>query len=377
MEGKGTYGSIYSKPRFPFYTKYNFNKIRVLEDDNIDKLMNNDEVSKIFYNNEKNRYLEILKYELPDILFNKPLHYGIININLIYGSPIYTTKWGSGDLFKRIINKCFYQITFQRGSLIYNNTLLTIEEFYDKSFNLLYFVKYLNDNNFVYDDFKIGNLLEIDGIYKISDFSTLLKVNTIDKNIFNDSFLSTCSYYIYLPIINDIIYTHLNNTNNIFFKEDTFNVNKKYIDTLIDSIVDNINDYILYIDFKDIDNNNIKINIIQVLLDIKKYRNNDNNNDRYFNEFTNYLNNKYDNNISKILEDLCKRINLYSLGIVLLNMFHHKRYFLYDYFDEKSFQTKLFEIISYSCLNFIIIDDKLHIFEPNIDYIINKYKILE
>ena len=97
----------------------------------------------------------------------------------------------------------------------------------------------------------------------------------------------------------------------------------------------------------------------------------------YFNEFTNYLNNKYNNDISKILEDLCKRINLYSLGIVLLNIFNYKKDFLYEPFNEKSVQSKLFEIISYACLNFIIIDDKLHIFEPNIDFIINKYKIFE
>ena len=382
MEGHGSYGSVYSKPRFPFYTKYNFNKVKILEDDKLYKLMTNNEVSKIFYDidfytTEKNGYIDILKYDLPDILFNKPLHYGIININLVNKSLIYTSKWGNGDIFKKIINKCYYQITFPRGSLIYNNNLLTIEEFYIKSFNLFYFVKYLNDNNFVYDDFKIGNLLEIDGIYKISDFSTLIKVNIIDKDTYEESYLSSCSYCIYLPIINDIIYKYLNNINKIYFKEDTFNNNKKYIDTLIDYIIDNINDYILYIDFIDIDNNNIKINIIDILKEIKKFRNNENNNDIYFNEFTNYLNNKYNNDISKILEDLCKRINLYSLGIVLLNIFNYKKDFLYEPFNEKSVQSKLFEIISYACLNFIIIDDKLHIFEPNIDFIINKYKIFE
>lgn len=382
MEGQGSYGSVYSKPRFPFYTKYNFNKIRILEDDKLDKLMTNNEVSKIFYDidfytTEKNGYIDILKYDLPDILFNKPLHYGIININLIYKSSIYTIKWGEGDLFKKIIDRCYYQITFPRGTLIYNNNSLTIKEFYNKSFNLLSFIKYLNDNDFIYDDFKISNLLEIDGIYKISDFSTLIKVNIINKDIYDELYLSTCSYCIYLPIINDVIYKYLNNINKIYFKEDTFNDNKNYIDTLINSIINNIDDYILYVEFKNIDNNNIKINIIDILKEIKKYRSSKNNNDRYFIEFTNYLNNKYENNVSEILKDLSKRINLYSLGITLLNIFNYKKNFLYEPFNENSFQTKLFEIISYSCLNFIIIDDKLHIFEPNINFIIDKYKILE
>jgi hypothetical protein len=378
MEGKGSYGAIFSKPRFPFYIKYNFDKIKIIEDDNLDKLMTNNEVSKIFYDidfyyDERNNYLEILKYELPDIFFNKPLNYGIININLVINSLVYTSKWAGNNEFKKIIDNCYYQITFPRGILIYKNIFLSIEEFYAKSFNLLNFVKYLNDNNFIYDDFKISNLLEVNNIYKISDFSSLMKINSINKDIFNESYLSICSYYIYLPILNNIIYKYFNNINKKYFDEYIFNESKDYINLTLDNIINNMNDYILNINFTDVNNNKIEINILDILNEIKKFRKKNNNNDLYLEKFTEYLNNKYNNDMFKILEDLSKRINIYSLGIIILNVFNCKKNFLYNEFKQNIFYDKLLELISYCCLNFMVINNNVYIFDPNIDFIINSY----
>lgn len=50
MEGKGTYGIVYSNPRFPFSVKYNFLIEKIESDESIKNLKNiNYEVSKIFF----------------------------------------------------------------------------------------------------------------------------------------------------------------------------------------------------------------------------------------------------------------------------------------------------------------------------------------
>lgn len=49
MEGEGTYGIIYSNPRFPFHVKYNFLLEKIEDDESIKNLKDiNYEVSKIF-----------------------------------------------------------------------------------------------------------------------------------------------------------------------------------------------------------------------------------------------------------------------------------------------------------------------------------------
>lgn len=68
---------------------------------------------------EKNNYLSILStYNFPDIYFNKPLYFGLINENNVINSNVYTYEWGNFKYnFKKIISNVPFQITFPKGKV--------------------------------------------------------------------------------------------------------------------------------------------------------------------------------------------------------------------------------------------------------------------
>lgn len=378
MEGYGTFGIVYSCPRFPFKKKFNFNNEKIVNEENILELICNDQVSKIFfkkefYELEKIDYYRLLKYNLPDIFFNKPLHYGTIDDNRVFKyRDIYNYNWSGNKYdFKKIITNCSFQITFPKGKLIQNNNYLTVDNFYENIENLFNLIKYLNYNDILFDDFKVSNILDINGIYKVSDFSSLIKIEELNKNNFRESFLNVSSYYIYLPILNETIkyYIYFDKYKDLL--DSDFYTSKKCIDEIIDNIANNLKTNI-EINFLDTNNKNIKINILSILDEMKNYKLIINKNEIYYNSLISYLDNKYYNNYKKI-ENVCKRINLYSFGIFLLYILSKKNYIENIEYSDDSIEIKLLEIICHACLNFIIIDNETYIFEPNIDFIMSLY----
>ena len=51
---------------------------------------------------------------------------------------------------------------------------------------ILLAVKFLNDNNYLFDDLKSDNLLFFNNKIKIIDFSTLIHINDINLKIFKN-----------------------------------------------------------------------------------------------------------------------------------------------------------------------------------------------
>lgn len=392
MEKRGNYSIVYYDPRFPYILKYNLNNIKdnILEiKETFENIKDNEqeEASKIFftvddYLLERDSYIKLLNYNLPEIFFNIPLNCGVVNTESINNLTIHNYKYN----FKKIIKKCGFQITFLKGGLICSNIKLTIIDFYMKLDNLIKCIQYLNHNNFLFDDLKINNVLLVNNLYKLSDYSSLIKTEELNIKYFNSSFLYTTSYYIYLPILNEVLKYYLNNriNNELFTNIDIDN--DLYYKNYINQIINNIKNIQLYkninIVFTDKDKNeNINIEFNKILNEMYDYRNNlninkniiINKNKNYYYGLIEYLDNKYEKDNEKIIKDLSKRINLFSLGILLIDIYNIKKDLIFRYYD---YHKKIFIIISHLCLNFIIINDILHIFEPDIDEVIDLYNSL-
>ena len=74
-----------------------------------------------------------------------------------------------------------------------------------------------------------------------------------------------------------------------------------------------------------------------------------------------------DKNTDKKIEDLSKRMNIYSLGILVLDILNK---------NNKMINNNFIELLTDCLLNAFIINSSVFIIEKDIDYIINKYKIL-
>ena len=245
LEGYGSYGIVFSNPRLPYYIKKDFNNKNnnikfnleqveniTTEELNFNNLKKKKEVSKLF--KSKKLFLEeLIKYKslielniLDNNHFNIPLNYGIINAN--YNKSKYNVKWL--ELNKKLNNYyiffnknktiniknniydflTYYQITFNEGKQINKNSMC---DFIQKFKNIIEGVDILSKNNLFYDDLKINNILEVNGLFKISDYSSIFNMNNLNVNIFNSCYLYYLKYYIYLPIYNLIIYYYLYNNN--------------------------------------------------------------------------------------------------------------------------------------------------------------------
>ena len=381
IEGKGTYGIVYSSPRFPYLEMYNFEKIKLLNNETIDDVTNLNEVSKIFYNEEdyiyeRDRYIELNLYNLPDIYFNKPIFYGEISVHELYKVDNYKFS----NSLKKYIRDFPYQITFMKGELV-NSQDLNINIFYKKINNLFQLIKYLNDYLFLIDDFKLNNIIHINSIYKLIDYSSLINVSTITEDIFESSFLVYFSYYTYLNVLNISLINIISEKNEITeyynkksYNKEEYKYNKKYIINILYSILYAFKNNIFTITLKDvIFNKNIEINVVKFLYEIKDYKYDNKKIALYYEEFIKYLNDKYKDNKEKKIEDITKRINCYNLGILLLNSLSYIDSFLNFKLSNNVVQSKILKLAMYLCLNFITFEDQIYIFEPNIDNIILEY----
>lgn len=381
IEGYGTYGIVYSSPRLPYSKKYNFDNSLV--DDIMDDNFLYNEVSKVFfdvdyYKDEMINYCFILeKYILKDIYFNVPLHYGIIDYDYVkeYKNKYYFHENIFENYYYLNYEKVSkYQITFLKG---YKINDLNFNDFILKIMNVVKAVKFLNDQNYLFNDLKIENLILIDNVIKICDYSSLRHIDDIDLDFFSSSILKTIFYYPYNPILNKLLYYYLfqnkynrkldmnillNEIDEEYHDEKSYNYlkfNKKIIKK-----IDEIYNY-------EIEINSLKFYSKDIIKDIyfyfyknsKKIRNNYYS--IYLNKFIKYFDEKYINNYDKI-KDIISRINIYSLGIIFID------YLKKNIDDDK--KNKIIQIFIKCILQIFIINEEkldLIIFENNIDEIIN------
>jgi len=358
LEGKGSYGAVYSSPRLPYISneKYDFYEKKLNESNFLNNSIQKNEVSKVFFDeadfeDEKNKYILILtEINLVNDYFNIPLAYGNIDIDFIKRNveknaenktKIYTNKWaGKNNTFKYEVK----QITFKKG---YNLNDNNIDTFYKKFKNILLCIKFMDINNLIFDDLKIDNMLEIDNKFKISDFSSIVQLSKMIKK-YEKSYLDSIFYYIYSPTLNSLIYYYYNikiNGSLISLKD------------IINKIYKIKNDSIEYLTYsKDLFykiKNIIALSSFNVTLHVEKVNlnNNSENLDKlhnlkrskknkiieitksaydyieilinhrnisdYFDKYINYLNLKYDDDVNVILKELLKKINIYSTGICI------------------------------------------------------------
>ena len=372
----GAYGVVYSNPRFPYYEKCFFDDDSLSYiNENYETVKSINEASKIFYDIneyyfEQLNYKNLEKENLPSIFFNKPLNYGTINNNIVLELNII-----KDNETKSLLIKNNQQITFPYGKLISNDPNLTIELFYTKIKNILEATKFLNDNHFLLDDFKFKNLLIVDGIFKISDYSGMIKINNLYKVNFDELLINSSYYFAYLPLLNNILKYYICKKKKIKFNIDYGNnrdKNNYYLIDIIRNVTRNLENYDLKITIKD-----FTFSIHDIFDEIKNYRMSDLKSkiSLYFCKFIEYLNKKY-KNIEDIVINIIKRMNIYSFGIIILETFYSKREYNYILSFEDSVQIKLLKIFAHCCLNFFIKDDQLIIFEPDIDEIIQLYESL-
>jgi hypothetical protein len=420
IEGYGSYGIIYSNPRLPYIVKYKFNKesfedfleepFPYIEEDisdiNKDNYENDNflkyEASKIFYDTESyelelGEYIYILNnYNIHDEYFNKPLNYGSINKKYIIDNITkfdYTKdKFNKKKIYYTYLNT-EYQITFLKGVNldkvdIYNN--------FKKTENILYSIKFMNENNLIFDDLKKDNIIIVDGKMKFCDFSSIINMTDLNLNILHKSNLKTIFYYIYNPILNILLYYYISlkennevNINNILNNIKIDERNRQNID-YIDYNKRLINK--IYNFSKKLDRSN---NIGSIFKNIYFYIDRNIKNEDYYKiiilKFIEYFNNKYEDNTELKIVELISRINIYSLGVVFIQ-------YMDLYIDQnekynKIFFKNLFEIYKLCSLQFnivknnidekinykidIIDDYKVDIIEIDIESIINKFNELE
>jgi hypothetical protein len=447
IEGSGSYGVIYSSPRLPYKEKYSFKKQLVQEEPFSSENIQTKEVSKIFeretletsnkyininYFNEKDGYINILNHiKIPKEFFNIPSHYGIVDTELIISKPdIYNKTWASTlkNQHSNIYIDAKYQITFPHGISIKNNNF---NNSINKFKNIINAVKFMNNNNLVFDDLKTGNLLEVDSLFKISDFSSLMPFSNINYKIYKKLNLYVLYYYIFSSLLNLLLYYYLHiredkkiNTDKIINKinkeydEEESIIYKKYIDSLCTRVKIMHPDSILEIEYQHKNkykhsneiqasqklndlhlpqliqkknktpptspkNRKKTINITvaymfdDILLFYKDQFTRDSLYKLYLKEMIKYLDKKFGDNIDEKINNLLRRINLYSLGISLLEMLHS---FSIDPISRSNINIdkykSLLEIIGLLTINIFKDGDHIYITEPNIDHVIQKYEEL-
>lgn len=192
FHGYGSYGKVVSNPRIP------------LQMESIEDLVNIKEVSKIYqrhsdYEQDKNFFdtnFIFLNNNMTQYVV-LPISYGQINkdrfnsYQLIYLNDKY--KYNLTSEFKK--NKEFYQITFSQGeniTKITNNST----EFLFGLLNIVNCLSVLNDYKLFFPDLKIQNIVSIDSVYKLIDYTSLLEINDNEiDNSLNSLLYSTNNYF--------------------------------------------------------------------------------------------------------------------------------------------------------------------------------------
>ena len=413
--GEGSYGQIISNPRLPF------------DNEKIINLINLDEVSKIFIDNDEYNY-EVKSYtennflnELKDFIV-LPIKYGKINYDEFNNYDIeYINDYNN----KVQIIKSFHinHITFPKGNSIFKS-LKSNNDFIFKLDNVIKCVIYFYYNNLFFPDLKFVNSIEIDDQYKLIDIASIIQIdkedikNTLDKLFNEENGLFYDNYFysphslipiLYLRYINCILisndFSSIKNiiypiNSNEFYKfiflEKSKNIksyiqNIKYIEKIFnfDKMYNcALNFEIVLINIKNNKNVNLIItdsNIYKILNELYYerlgciYLDNDlKNNEKYitnylelYNKYINYIilnntNNTNNNEIDfkNIIKYLLDKIQLYSFGIFILEFI--KKYYNNCSFDEN--YCNLLKLVLMSCISIIKYDN---------NYLVNNYSITD
>ena len=192
FHGYGSYGKVVSNPRIP------------LQMESIEDLVNIKEVSKIYqrqtdYEHDKNFFdtnFIFLNNNMSEYVV-LPISYGQINkdrfnsYQITYLNDKY--KYNLTSEFKK--NKDFYQITFSQGENIIKITKESTE-FLFGLLNIVNCLTVLNDYKLFFPDLKIQNIVSIDSVYKLIDYTSLLEINDSEiDNSLNSLLYSTNNYF--------------------------------------------------------------------------------------------------------------------------------------------------------------------------------------
>lgn len=426
LNGIGGYGVVYSNPTLPYLEKYDFypNKENDKKNnkENNKKIKDSELVSKVFkkeefFLEELNDYKRIIKkYDLPGKYFNLPLHFGIVDLkSVINHKNIYSKKWSNNV---NTYLKSPYQITFKKGTHISHNNLT---HFLQKYMNLLECIQYMNHHNLLFDDLKMDNVIEVDNVIKISDFSSIVKFDTLTVDKIYKMQLGVSVYFGYLPILNKLVEYFLGIEENKKNKKDAHHIDNAPINNIVIEIKKEEDEFTRYLRYKkmlfkkieyylstqkivipfieistvchyDLCTNKlidisqkIKIDISEIisnLLFCVNYTENEYYYKLYLDIITKYLLKKYDSKDSKdniykkIIHNLLKRINIYSVGHICVEFISVKLDMnnsnnMNNTINKYKSLEKLFQIIGLCCLNIFKINDKIYITEPNINYILN------
>jgi WD40 repeat protein len=451
--GEGSSGAIFGLPRAPYSEKYDFSVTLDIKENktqnktptfNFNPKNNNKEnqetievliqdknmlnqVSKFFFRDisflyEANRYINILKHifnnlskEDIDKYFNLPLNLGIINKDLMCNpnyNSIYNKTWlGISDknqtnnkTFKQILDSSSpYQITFFMGESLLN---ISLELFYQKYINVLESLKLLNNNDIIFDDFKLDNLIFVNDSIKQSDFSSILKFNQITLDSLPHTILRQYFYESYNPLLMMLLKYYLYQRENkpktveeiyqeaFKFRESTKNFVKEFDKNVIDRIkllIKNNVNLELELNFvddiyeiKEINNSILKselrMSIKEILMNLIYNRQmNTKNTIKILSNLVFYFDKKYkstnkNNTINNIINNILQRINIYSTGYIIFD-------FLSEKIDRDEIKTEkdidiLYNLllISFTCCNQIFIGiNNIHIQELNIDTLLQTY----
>lgn len=318
-----------------------------------------------------------------------------------------------------------FQVVYKKGTCInydFNNFLL-------KMVDVLNSLEQCNNNGFYFDDLKYGNLIVHDDKIKIIDFEEPINLNQSEeeylKIIVNSKF-HCVMYFPYDTISNILLYEfigciseigHLKNGN--YFKLlhsstieyiDNVKYKIKSFDILIDLWKEYICEYMVDVDVYDlesIDFNELNGNVFNFenlfnLYDPKKMLNKKNIkiNLNMFEESIQILHTSYmikrqiDNSIkfdvNKIMEIVNKifilnkkfikltkktdkdvmsflllNTNICSYGFIFLDWLRINKSKVIDLENKNDIIKKIIEIVTNCCLNFIIVENKIHILDRN------------
>lgn len=435
--GRGSYGIVLSNPRLPiicesFDEVINLNHVSKILYDTTYKdnkkvyipcsLTDFDYEYKDIIKLSQD-YNQIFNYEY----FILPIKAGILNkeefVNKYNNSDKnYNFEWLSKSITNlKIINELLqnpndiYQIIYEKGEKITSD----INIFMNGIKNIFEIIKISNGAGFFFDDLKLDNLVLHNNKIKMIDFSCPINTNFTDEKIIKqiiDSKLKIINYFPYCSLVNIMLYENINKINlignmknynyysllylhkleyesNVKYKINQIHkllyLSNKYFEDyyveirLINYKVFNkikcIQDIYLYSDMKKINLSDFSSSILELLLyDNNNLENNYANinliNEIFiaYGELVNKLHHDQSNWIEKITF-LLKNINLYSFGFIFVDWIVKNVNSKTDINLVKDKLIKIFNIIIYTCTNYIILDNDLYFSFPclninNINY---------
>jgi hypothetical protein len=278
----------------------------------------------------------------------------------------------------------------------------------------------MNNHNLLFDDLKMDNVIEVDNVIKISDFSSIVKFDTLTVDKIYKMQFGVSVYFGYLPILNKLVEYFLGIEENKKNKKDAHHIDNAPINNIVIEIKKEEEEFTRYLRYKkmlfkkieyylstqkivipfieistvchyDLCTNKlidipqkIKIDISEIisnLLFCVNYTENEYYYKLYLDIITKYLLKKYDSKDSKdniykkIIHNLLKRINIYSVGHICVEFISVKLDMnnsnnMNNTTNKYKSLEKLFQIIGLCCLNIFKINDKIYITEPNINHIL-------